>query len=641
MRILHAIKKEFLEIIHDRTMLIVLCVFPVFIMIFMGSSFGSLEILGLPVGVVGPTDTDFASVLFADLEQSPAFNLLSYDNEEEAMKAFRNGRLRAIIVVPDDYEKAVMSGKGTEVRIVVDNSDIALQEAVLAAMSSVVRASSTNITKTYMSSAWSELYELNNSAAALTKEISDSREDMLQTKEGISNIQEDLVVFDTERLVQSLGHASGNLDSIQEGILMENESIIEKSNEFIQNASLAVNSSIEMIDSAHLRLSEQKRNLNDTITTLKISISALELLKNSTADPVTRTTLDLNIGGLESLKNSTIGQKQDVEEQMDEMKRLNNTLYSFQESLDDYSAEVDSAKEDRNETLSIISGDLEVLNESLHQARTDIQRLKGLLSRVDSTVMEINRTLDKTLGQTDDVNDLISSLQDTVAEQTGKDPRIIAAPLSVKVENQYERESFVDFIMPQVISISLLLSCFLLASISLVREKTGKTIVRLLMIPKALANMVIAKISAITLISLGQVGIILLIAMMLFEVGFPQDISMLIAGTVISAFVLSSIGMLIGFYARSESAAIQTSLLIAIPMLFLGNIIFSPDLLPSYTRALLELLPLAHITNIFKIVLITGGNPISDLIALFAYFTLLAILLAIIVYKRRDISDYT
>ncbi|HID73130.1 TPA: hypothetical protein EYP38_04260, partial [Candidatus Micrarchaeota archaeon] len=111
-------------------------------------------------------------------------------------------------------------------------------------------------------------------------------------------------------------------------------------------------------------------------------------------------------------------------------------------------------------------------------------------------------------------------------------------------------------------------------------------------------------------------------------------------GTCISALVLASIGTLIGFYARSESAAIQTSLLIAIPMLFLGNIIFSPDLLPSYTRTLLELLPLAHITNIFKVVLITSGDPLADMSALGLYFVLLAAVIAFLVLRRKDITNY-
>ena len=75
-------------------------------------------------------------------------------------------------------------------------------------------------------------------------------------------------------------------------------------------------------------------------------------------------------------------------------------------------------------------------------------------------------------------------------------------------------------------------------------------------------------------------------------------------------------------------------------MLFLGNIIFSPDLLPSYTQVLQQLLPLAHITNIFKVVLITNGDPTADMVALLSYFVLLALLIIALIIKKKEISDY-
>jgi ABC-2 type transport system permease protein len=227
-----------------------------------------------------------------------------------------------------------------------------------------------------------------------------------------------------------------------------------------------------------------------------------------------------------------------------------------------------------------------------------------------------------------------------VAEQTAKDPKLIASPLAIKVENQYQRTSFVDFIMPQIIAVSLLFSCFLLGSISIVREKTRNTIIRILMIPGALGNLVIGKIFSLVLLSFLQVTTILVVATLLFGVKAPENMIVLLWGTAIASLVLSSIGIIIGFYARRESAAIQTCLLIAIPMLFLGNIIFSPDLLPNYTQILQLLLPLAHVTSIFKIVLITNGDPALSIGALLSYFILLAAVLAYIVVKRRDISHY-
>jgi ABC-2 type transport system permease protein len=194
--------------------------------------------------------------------------------------------------------------------------------------------------------------------------------------------------------------------------------------------------------------------------------------------------------------------------------------------------------------------------------------------------------------------------------------------------------------MPQVISVSLLLSCFLLASISFVREKTRKTIVRALLAPGSMRNLVIGKIASIVLISFMQVFIILLVGTILFGVALPLNLEMLLFGIFASSLVLASIGMLVGFYTKTESAAIQGCLMLAVPMMFLGNIIFSADLLPQYTQILQTLLPLAHVTNIFMVVLITNGNPSIDIVALLTYFVLLVVLLAITMIRKKDISSY-
>ncbi|MFH1684699.1 MAG: ABC transporter permease, partial [Candidatus Micrarchaeota archaeon] len=614
MRILYAIRKELLETMHDHTMLAALILFPVFVMLLMGSAFGSIEIQGLPVGVVGPTNTSFSSVLFSDLNESPAFNLINYDSESIAMTDFRNGKLRAIIIVPADFESALGSGDSSEVRIAIDNSDIALQEAILAAMGSVIQASSTNFTRSYVTEAWEDLYVLNQSAADLTEDLKESRNKMEQTRAQLVKIQDNMSNIDIGKLEGSLNSAANEIVLMQGKVSEQNDSsFLNKSEGFLYNASFAVNHSIDTVGETHEKLVDQKIKLDETIDTLDTSISALEFIKSSTSDNLTATALEINILTLESLRNTSIQQAADIETEILELESLNVTLQSFRISLEGYGTELNEVKTTQSNTLGEVLDGLTSLNASLVESKETITKLKVLFSEINSTTNDIDNTLEEVLEQTSSVDALISSLQGTVAAQTAKDPETIAAPLSVKVENQYVRNSFVDFILPRVIAVSLMFSCFLLASISVVREKTGKTIVRLLMMPGALGNAVIAKMISITLISLGQIGLILVVALLLFAVAMPENIMMVILGTVMSALVLSSVGIIVGFYARSESAAIQTSLLIAIPMLFLGNILFSPDLLPVYTQALQQLLPLSHITNLFKIVLITNGDPSTNL----------------------------
>jgi ABC-type multidrug transport system permease subunit len=645
-----------LEVAHDRTMLFVLVVFPVFVMLFMGSSFRSLQISGLPIGVSGQLNTSFSEVLLGGLNNSSAFNLRSYGSEQEAMTAFRDGQLRAVIIVPEDFEQSIARGSGSTIRVVVDNSDIALEQSVLAAMGAVIKASSANITRSYVSGAWGQLQQLNTSASSLAQDINESRVKMEGTKASLAQIRQEIDGINIDSLEGALNDSSSSVASLQV-LLSEQKSqlsnlsdsngrLLNESDVFLSNASFALNQSIETVGSTHDKLENQVAELNNTIQVLDASIDGLQEIRDNSNDSSTQAALDINIEVLRSLKNTTKGQKEDTEDQISDLEHLNGTLYDFADVLEDYQAELQDARgregqiSDMENVLDNVSGTLERLNQSFGSAQLEVSKLRSLLGEIKTTSVQIEATLDSAINQTASVDSLINSLQETVAEQTGRDPQIIASPLSVKIEDQYARTSFVDFLMPQIISVSLLLSCFLLGSMSLVREKTKSTIIRALMIPGGLANLVSGKIVSLVALSFGQVAVILLVAMAVYGVKPPENLPMLVLGTLISSLVLSSIGVVVGFYAKRESAAIQTCLLLAIPMLFLGNIIFSPDLLPQFTQVLQQFLPLAHVTSIYKIIMITNGNPLLDITALVTYFIVLCGLLAFFVINRKDITNY-
>jgi ABC-2 type transport system permease protein len=655
MKLLSAIRKEMLEVSHDRTMLAVLVIFPIFIMLFIGSSFRSMEISGLPIGVVGPQNTTFSQMLLSGLGNSTAFHLHDYGSESDAMDAFRNGQLKAVIIVPQDFEETLAKGNGSRIRIVVDNSDLALEQSIISAMSSVVQASSADMTKTYVTGAWKELGDLNESAAALGQDLAAGRVKMNQTKARLEETKVGMNELNISRLEAALDGAAATADALGGSLALQRGAVANASAEnrlfmndtalLLANASVSLNESIAVVEDTHGKLVNQTGKLNQTSQDLQDAITGLTAIRNMTVDAAIQAALDLDIMSLRSLQNSTLSQMADAQDETRELESLNTTLQGFKAVMENYSAALAEAETRDNSAAMLAAIDdasakLESLNASFSSARSDVARLRTVIESVDSAMAEIDATLDQALAQTASVDNLILSLRDTVGEQTSRDPARIASPLSIGIQSQYSRNSFVDFLMPQVIAISLLFSCFLLASISLVREKTRNTIVRALLSPQGLPNLVLGKIISLVLLSLGQVAVILIVALLLFGVNPPSDYAMLIAATIVSALVLSSIGILIGFYARSESAAIQTCLLVAIPMLFLGNIIFSPDLLPNYTQILLQLLPLAHVTNMFKIVLITNGNPVGDMAALGTYFVLLAVVAGAIMLKRREITNY-
>ncbi|MFZ5501591.1 MAG: ABC transporter permease, partial [Candidatus Micrarchaeota archaeon] len=423
MKALSAIKKEMLEILHDRTMLAVLLVFPVLVMIFMGSSFRSLEINGLPIGVAGPTDSAFAQTLFSGLNGSTAFKLQSFDSESSAMDAFRNGQLRAVIIVPEEFEQSLNEGRGATITIAVDNSDIALEQSVLAAMSSVVEASSADITKAYISAAWQDLEVLNRSASSLASEIDGTRAQMLSTKQSLDQVEQDIEELDIESLEGSLDDAEGDVSRLRSLISQQRESLQNASAQeehllndtrlFLNNASFVLNESLATVQSAHVKLQNQSEGMEDAIDQLDLSIAGLQAIRAASSDPTINAALDLNIASLQSLRGSTQSQLLAAYDEMAELEMLNSTLNDFRLTLDDYSVQVEDASNapdrmaDFEAALNEADRTLSGLDTSFTNARSEIAKLKTLLVAVGAATEEVDSTIEDALDQMDSFESLM------------------------------------------------------------------------------------------------------------------------------------------------------------------------------------------------------------------------------------------
>jgi ABC-2 type transport system permease protein len=124
----------------------------------------------------------------------------------------------------------------------------------------------------------------------------------------------------------------------------------------------------------------------------------------------------------------------------------------------------------------------------------------------------------------------------------------------------------------------------------------------------------------------------LLKAMALFQVSIAGSLFDLFLVLTFSSIAFISIGLFITNFMDTQATAVLSSLLVIIPLLFLGGIIFPKEFMPSLIAEFAKLLPL-YITNELLIAVMTKGasilllaNQVGILLALSA--VLLAFTLA-------------
>lgn len=161
-------------------------------------------------------------------------------------------------------------------------------------------------------------------------------------------------------------------------------------------------------------------------------------------------------------------------------------------------------------------------------------------------------------------------------------------------------------LVPGLLSIVLGFPAFSVA-LTLAREHEHRTMEQLLATPIKRIELLLGKMIPYILTGLLNVIIIPLLAMVWFNVPFIGSFILFFLLSAIFLFAELSMGMVIGVFMRSQSAALALSFLVVLfPGFFLTGIFFPTASLPEMARMEALFLPGTHYATITKGVFLTG-----------------------------------
>jgi ABC-type multidrug transport system permease subunit len=220
-------------------------------------------------------------------------------------------------------------------------------------------------------------------------------------------------------------------------------------------------------------------------------------------------------------------------------------------------------------------------------------------------------------------------------------PTSVAAPIKLEREPVFKDRAYLDFLMPAIVSIVLMFISFMLASITIVQERTKKTLLRTLLTPLSLGEFIFEKTSALILIAMLQ-GIILMIVAYLFY-GIlipPSQMGLLFLVILVYSAAFIGIGMAIATFAESENTAMLTSLVLSIPMLFLCGVFFPFEIMPKLMVKIGSALPITMGIRALDSVLIyrEGFDVLAGYLAPLLLYGIAGLGLAYILLKKEIID---
>jgi ABC-2 type transport system permease protein len=192
--------------------------------------------------------------------------------------------------------------------------------------------------------------------------------------------------------------------------------------------------------------------------------------------------------------------------------------------------------------------------------------------------------------------------------------------------------------VPGVMALVLMLICVMMTSISIVREKELGTMEILLVSPFRPVMVLMAKAVPYLLISLLNLGIILLLSV--FLLGLPVNGSLLLLVTESTLFIITSLslGLLISTRTASQQTAMLLSLMgMMLPTMLFTGFMFPIENMPVVLQLISNLVPARWYYIIVKSIMIKGlgFEAIWKETAILAGMTILLLIASLRSFKTR------
>jgi len=580
------IKKDLKVYIRHKKTLLLIFLAPVLIMILIGSVFSGASGEGLKdikLGVGG--GSTLGDEIIQELNSSNMFIIVKENTTDPAIieDGVRMGKYSAGIFIPQNQTESM--------KLFIDNSRVQIAPVISTVFLTTTEKMSYELTLGFISKLWENLGEMESQLSPLKESVYSINGNITKLNNDTQDVLFQLDGIDANGLNQSVNMMKNTLEQMTTDLAQTSIDIhatrIEIS-DLDKNVSSIYNDSAELRDDLNLVVD----SINSTDAALLGIQIDLQGTYNSTC-AITSTPQCITL-------ENTIRQVSDTRalllEKTERIKSLHIALSNT--AVKSYELHEKLVRTDiRLQNMQLLIGNytLEISNiqGNISNIKTAIVILDDVKKESANVSIQMNNL---SIQMNESSSKLVSEIDRTKSILTDvikNSPTAVAAPIKLEREPVFKDRAYLDFLMPAIVSIVLMFISFMLASITIVQERTKKTLLRTLLTPLSLGEFIFAKTSALILIAMLQ-GIILIIVAYLFY-GIlipPSQMGLLFLVILVYSAAFIGIGMAIATFAESENTAMLTSLVLSIPMLFLCGVFFPFEIMPQLMVKIGSALPI-------------------------------------------------
>ena len=200
----------------------------------------------------------------------------------------------------------------------------------------------------------------------------------------------------------------------------------------------------------------------------------------------------------------------------------------------------------------------------------------------------------------------------------------------------FEQREVLDRVAPALMAVFALFFTFILTGVSFLRERAQGTLERLLTTPVGRGDILVGYLLGFLIFAAAQSLVILLFTILVLQVDYQGSLWRIFVLLIVLTVVAVNLGIFISTFARNEFQVVQFILLVLAPQIFLSGVILPVEQMPSYLKAIAQVLPLTYAVEGLRGIML-GGQDLGDVVgelAVLAGFAVVLLALAAATVRR-------
>jgi ABC-2 type transport system permease protein len=170
------------------------------------------------------------------------------------------------------------------------------------------------------------------------------------------------------------------------------------------------------------------------------------------------------------------------------------------------------------------------------------------------------------------------------------------------------RLRYVDFLVPGILGVNIMQLAIFSVAFALVADKQRGVLRRIMATPVRVPSLLTAHVLTRLVIATGQVAVLLLVALVLFNVTIVGGLAPLVVVALLGTILFLTIGFALAGWATTENQVPAIAQLITLPQFFFSGVFFSKNAAPELIRPVTNVLPLTLLNDALREISVQGAS---------------------------------